>query len=90
MKGIRFCHEFNDKSKRHSAGTVMAALVGNGLYWSAGKACYETVCALFDHPNSAVCGSGVSLDYLHEKCKRVGEDQARTIHPVLFKRLDQS
>jgi hypothetical protein len=90
MNGIRFYHEFNDKSKRKSAGTVVAAFICNGRYWSSGRICYEAISGLFDHPNSAVCGGAVSLDYLHDKCERVSEARARSIHSALFERLDKS
>ena len=90
MNGIRFYQEFTNKSKRQSAGTVVAALVCNGRFWSTGKVCYEAISGLFDHPNSVVCGGAVSLDYLHAKCKRVSEGRARDLHPALFERLDQS
>ena len=89
MKGIHFYHEFKDKGKRQSAGTIVAALVGNGCFRSGHKICYEALAGLFDHPNSVVCGTAVSLDYLHEKCKRLGEARAQTIHPALFERLNQ-
>jgi hypothetical protein len=88
MHGIRFYQEFKNKSKRQSAGTVIAALLCNGRFWSTGKVCYEAISGLFDQPNSVVCGGGVSLDYLHGKCERVSEIKARTIHPALFERLD--
>lgn len=87
MKGIRFYHEFRDKSKRNSAGTVVAALICNGSFWSTGKSCYEAISGLFDHPNSVVCGSAVSRDYLQDKCKRISETKARAVHPALFERL---
>ena len=89
MNGIHFYHEFKDKGKRHSAGTVIAALVGNGHFQSGYKICYEALGGLFDHPNSVVCGTAVSQDYLHEKCKRICEARAQTIHPALFERLNQ-
>ena len=89
MNGIRFYQEFTNKSKRQPAGTVVAALVCNGRFWSTGKVCYEALGGLFDHPNSVVCGGAVSLDYLHDKCKRISEGRARDIHPALFERLDQ-
>ena len=89
MKGIRFYHEFKDKGKRHSAGTVIAALVDNGRFRSGDNICYEALAGLFDQPNSVVCGTAVSLDYLHDKCKRIGEARAQTIHPALFERLNQ-
>ena len=90
MNGIRFYHEFTNKAKRQSAGTVVAALVGNGHFWSTGKVCYEAIAGLFDQPNSVVCGTAVARDYLHDKCQPVSEAKARTIHPVLFERLDRS
>ena len=40
MNGIRFYLEFTDKSKRKPGGTVVAALVPNGSYWSSGTICY--------------------------------------------------
>ena len=90
MKGIRFYLEFSDKSKRQSGGAVVAALVLNGSYWSSGKLCYEALGALFDRPNSPVAGTGVALDYLRQKCRRISEARARTIHPALFERLDRT
>jgi hypothetical protein len=89
MKGVRFYLEFSDKSKHRSGGTVVAALVINGTYRRSGATCYEAVTALFDWPDSQVAGTGVSLDYLRQKCKRIKEAKARTIHPALFERLDQ-
>ena len=88
MNGLRFYLEFKDKSKRKPGGTVVAALVLNGTYWSSGRCCYEAIAALFDRPNSPVAGTGVALDYLREKCKRISEANARSIHPALFERLD--
>ena len=89
MNGIRFYEELTDKSKRKSGGTVVAALVLNGGYWSSGTICYEALAAVFDWPNSPVAGTGVACDYLRQKCKRVSEARARSIHPALFERLDQ-
>ncbi len=88
MKGIRFYQEFEDRSKRRSSSTIVAVCVCNGLYFRSGKACYEGFVGVFDRLNSPVNFSGVALDYLREKCKRVSETQARTIHPALFERLD--
>ena len=90
MKSIRFYHEFKDKGKRHSAGTVVAVLIVNGRFRSEDKICYEALAGLFDHPDSVVCGTAVSLDYLHEKCKRIGQARAQTIHPALFERINQA
>jgi hypothetical protein len=57
---------------------------------SSGKICYEAIAGLFDRPNSPVAGTGVALDYLRQKCMRISEAKARSIHPVLFDRLNQS
>ena len=89
MKGIRFYLEFTDRSKRISGGNVLAALALNGRYWSEGRSCYEAIAALFDQPNAPVAGTGVSLDYLRQTCKRISEGEARKIHPKLFERLDR-
>ena len=88
MTGIRFYAEFQDNSKRQPGGNVVAVLVLNGAYWSSGKLCYEAVAALFEEPNAPVAGTGVALDYLREKCKRISEAKARAIHPELLARLD--
>ena len=88
LNGIRFYEEFEDKSKRTSGGTVVAALVLNGTYRSSGKVCWEALAGLFDQPNSPVAGTGVALDYLRQKCKRISQIKARAIHPALFERLD--
>jgi hypothetical protein len=90
MNWIRFYLEFTDKSKRKPGGTVIAALVLNGSYRSGGTICYEALAAVFDWPNSPVAGTGVALDYLRQKCKRSGEAKARTIHPAMFERLEQT
>ena len=89
MNGIRFYLEFTDRAKRKPGGTVVAVLVLNGTYESNGKICYEAIAGLFDHSNAPVAGTGVALDYLREKCKRIREAKARAIHPALFARLDQ-
>jgi hypothetical protein len=90
MNGIRFYLEFRDKSKRQSGGNIVAVLVFDGACWSGGKVCDEAMPALFDRPNAPVAGTGVALDSLREKCKRMNEARARTIHPALFERLNQT
>ena len=90
MNGIRFYLEFEDQSKRQPGGNVVAVLALNGAYWSSGKLCYEAIAALFEKPNAPVAGTGVALDYLRQRCKRISEAKARVIHPELFNRLDAS
>jgi hypothetical protein len=57
-------------------------------YWSSGHVCWEALAGLFDQPNSPVAGTGVALDYLRQKCRRISQIKARAIHPALFQRLD--
>ncbi len=75
---------------RKFGGTVVAALVLNGSYRSSGTICYEAIAAVFDWANSPVAGTGVARDYLRQKCKHISEAKARSIHPALFARLEQS
>ena len=87
MKGIRFYEEFTNKRKGISAGNVFALDLyegDNGYY----RAHPFGTGAVFDEPNSPVAGTGVSWEWLRAKCKRVSEAHARTVHPVLFARLD--
>ena len=82
MKGIRFYEEFKDSRKRVSAGNVFALDVDLRYPELFGTA------ALFDEPNSPVCGTGVSREWLRKQTKRVSEAHARTVHPALFAWLD--
>lgn len=92
MKGIRFYLEHNnrrDKRQGNHNGNVLAVIVVNG-YWIRDNGVYqEAIGALTGKPNSVVCGVTVSDSYLRERCKRIGEGKARTIHPNLFLYLDE-
>ena len=103
MKGYRFYEELEDKNRQaeKSQGNVVAALLQpSGRGWDfiyvpgmvrteGGYTCVvECISALFGEPNSPVCGSQVSWDYLREKCRRVSEKRAREVHPRLFEYLD--
>ena len=90
MRGICFYQEFRDRSKHRSAGTIVAVLVCNGLYWSDGKICCESIAGIFEQPISPVAETGVACDYLRQKCKRISEAKARAIYPALFERFNQS
>ncbi len=89
MKGIRFFEEFRNSAKTTTMGTCVALFVCNGAYMSGTQICYEALSGLFDQPDSPVCSGGVSLSYLRSRCKRVTEQEARKIHPALFKRLGE-
>lgn len=93
MEGIRFHQEFLDKSRRKSAGNVVAVIVNNrwlvkihggGYDWI-----YGAVGSVFSRADSPVASTGVSQTFLSERTKRISEEKARRIHPELFKYLDQ-
>ena len=84
MKGYRFYEEFTNRRRGESAGNVFALDIDQPgyNYQPFGTA------ALFDEPNSDVCGTGVSWMWLRARCKRVSEVRAREVHPRLFAWLD--
>lgn len=90
MQGYRFYEEVKRKhGKRESQGTVIAVEVANGGWFdSERRYCYGAIVGLYPHPNSVVCGSNVSADYLRDECVRISEARAREIHPRLFAWLD--
>lgn len=96
MKGYTFYLSYKtpaDKRKGtvkkpgQNSGNVEA--VYGDTFFSEGQMCRETIGAVYFHPNSAVCGGAASLEYLRKNCRRIPEELAREIHPVLFERLDQ-
>lgn len=93
MKGIRFYHELENKGKvaETSQGNVIAIFINTNSHTLLimGEM-YEGLVAVFGEPNSPVCVSGVSWEYLRESCKRISEAKARKIHPRLFERLDKT
>lgn len=95
MKGYRFYEELRHKHRKgeESKGTVVALYTGEGIespeIVSVFRHHPEACVAVFDRPNSPVCWSGVSWEYLYECCRRISEEEARAIHPALFERLDE-
>lgn len=89
-------------SSRTHTGNVLAAFlepggkdgqqIGEHSYfigmYQNGDLMTEGVSALFDHPNSVVCGSNFGWSYLRDQCVRISEKEAREIHPNLFLYLD--
>ncbi len=91
MTGIRFYLEFDSpqhKRRGEHSGNVLAAYVCNGWYLSRGEPMIEGASAVYDWPNSAVCGGSASRGYLRTHCKRISEARAREIHPALFAYLE--
>jgi hypothetical protein len=91
MKGYRFYEEFETnakKRKRISGGNVVALLLDERgrPYWNGTT--YDCISAVYSHPNSGVASTGASPDYLAKNCRRISEEDARRIHPVLFRWLD--
>jgi hypothetical protein len=90
MNGIRFYLEHNtpkDKRQNNHSGNVIAVLHENYIV-THDDIVYDAIGAIFYHANSAVCGTQCSQLYLTEKCKRISEEKARSIHPMLFQYLD--
>lgn len=97
MRGVKFYLEYpNNKEKRkatrkelgnHSGNVI--AILENGIYFSGGQAVEDGIAAVYAWPNSPPGSTGVSLDYLRERAKRISEASARAIHPQLFEWLDQ-
>ena len=89
MNGIRFYEELDNKNRKGeiSQGNVIARVLGQDRITDNGVMC-ETISALFFHPNSVVCGSAASLNYIYKNCRRISEEKAREIHPNLFVYLD--
>ena len=90
MKGIRFYLEYRStyaKRKRQHSGTVFAAFIANGVHPMKGGG-WEGLGAITNDPNSDVCGSAASWEYLRKRTRRISESEARQIHPKLFSRLD--
>ena len=92
MRGVRFYEEFDNKRKGISNGNVVAVIPENRWIkeYADGSTdlIYDAISAVFYHPDSDVCGTGVSQGYLRASCKRVSESKARKIHPRLFEVLD--
>ena len=76
------------KALGNHSGNVIAVL-DNGLFISGGQVVTDGIAGVYDWPDSPPASTGVSLDYLRERTKRISEATARFIHPELFKWLDQ-
>lgn len=95
MKNYHFFLEYSSKSAKRATtrknlgnhtGNIIAVDSGDS-FLSGGQVMRECVSALTLYPDSVVCGSSVSVDYIRENCKRVSEKVAREIHPNLFSTL---
>lgn len=91
MKNIRFFHEFDNKRLGKSAGNVLAVdMSGLPFVGDGGQVCRTAIGGIVAEPNSPVCTTTVALEYLRVRAKRVGESEARRIHPNLFRMLDMA
>lgn len=97
MRGVRFYLEYPNSTEKRRAtrkalgnhsGNVIAVL-DNGTYISGGQAVVDGIAGVYDWPDSPPASTGVSLEYLRERAKRISEATAREIHPELFKWLDR-
>lgn len=90
MKGYHFFLEYwtpaakraaTRKSLGNHSGNIVATLPENR--WEM----VDCVSAAYEWPNSAVCSTSASRDWLRSNCLRVSEKVAREIHPNLFSTL---
>jgi hypothetical protein len=85
MKNINFYEEYDKAVKLKTAksmGNCIAVLTD--VRANPGKV--ATFTAVFSAPNSDTNFGEVSLVYLAERCKRVSEKKAASIHPRLYER----
>lgn len=86
MVGFRFYLEYATpaaKRRREHSGNAIA--IGVPVQIFAGTC--EALVALYDWPNSSVCGGSIDRAYLPKYCRRVSECEARAIHPAMFDHL---
>lgn len=97
MQGIRFYLEYNNKTEKNKStrknpgnhtGNVIAVMYENGYFISNQEAHQDAIGALNFTSDSPVCSTTVGDSYLTSVCKRISENQARSIHPNLFHYLD--
>lgn len=91
MKGYRFYLEYNskqDKRKGKDQGNVLAFPI-DSPWWVNGGYMHDCLSAVLFIPDSPVCWSSCSWEFLRENCKRISEKQARIIHHALFEYLDR-
>lgn len=90
MKGLRFYLEYPNKTEKNKAtvknpgnhsGNCIAVFIGQ---WIPGTMNIECEAAVMDIPNSPVCGTSASYEYLREKCKRIPARMVKDIHPKLW------
>lgn len=96
MKDFRFFLEYpTNKDKRKATrnnlgnhqGTCLA--VSKSFYGQNGMIYNECAGGIYETPNSPCTWTSCTNGYLSETCKRISEKTARTIHPNLFKYLEQ-
>jgi hypothetical protein len=90
MIGYHFYLEYGTNAhKRHGIhmGTVIAKPTSRAHRNHNGD--WECFAAVYDQPNSAVCTTSTTVEYLRETCKRIPEWRARQIHPRLFDWMEE-
>lgn len=85
MKGVRFYADYGSKKAKRKGGDAPNALaiIVDAKRIENGDLVYDGMGAVFEHRNSGVASTGVSLSYLRESCKRISEAEAYRIHPNL-------
>ena len=100
MKGYRFYLEYPSlKEKRKGTvknpgnheGNALALIIDTArVMYQHEKPIivHDAIGSLLFTPDSPVCSTSITDEYLTERCKRIPESLAREIHPKLFNYLD--
>ena len=91
MKGVRFYLDHKspaNKRKGKHVGNVIAVFV-EPFFGRYGAIVHEAIGPIFSSANCKVARTTVSAEYLRNSTKRISEEEARQIHPNLFKCLDE-
>lgn len=97
MKDFRFYLEYESTAdKRRGTRKALGQHTGNVIavdstlrsYYTRGGEMIECYSGTFSTPNSPACWTSANREYLHKKCRRISEAQAREIHPLLFVRME--
>jgi hypothetical protein len=85
MKDVTFYAEYpSKKDKRNKTGNPTVVGISGPWYKSGPAYCKEGVGCISPDFRTQFTTGGYSDDYLKENCTRIGEKQARLMHPEIF------
>lgn len=90
MKGVRFYFDYGSAKAKRKGGDAPNALAALLSIGTDGSGFVDVMAALTDEPNSPICGTTASREYIREACKRVSEAEAYRVHPNLRARMEHA